>query len=252
MSFGLAHSKSDLLTTLSLKPNHLVGIHAHFPAHHRPRLCWAVIERWRRKVAVHVEPERQRRPQAGLGALGRPLQCKTIYDGNREPCRGSFMPRIPRHEIMIHAVRPSPKYQTRGNRIRRVSQAVSHQVPSVFKSPHHKPSLPTLVPTPQTDVLSMNGDGRPSPPVVISRPEYINLVARYYVETTRQVTRIKNDALAAAEMAGFCELGTQGERKLGDAHRVCIYSRGHVRLYPVIRRTASQCPNGDGSILESA
>ncbi|GHJ84791.1 hypothetical protein NliqN6_1193 [Naganishia liquefaciens] len=49
----------------------------------------------------------------------------------------------------------------------------------------------------------MNGDGRPSPPLVISRPEYINLVARYYVETTRQVTRIKNDALAAAEMAGF-------------------------------------------------
>lgn len=47
----------------------------------------------------------------------------------------------------------------------------------------------------------MNDNGRLSPPSVISRPEYLNLVARFYIRTIRQVERVRNEAQAAAEIA---------------------------------------------------
>lgn len=93
---------------------------------------------------------------------------------------------------------------------------VSHEVDRLlaFKPlPHFDHHTPRILPLAiQFDrcTFSMHGNGRPSPPAVISRPEYFNLVARYYVETIRQVTRIKNDALAAAEMAGFGEFLLNG------------------------------------------
>ena len=54
---------------ISGKPNYSLGLHTHLPAHHRSRLGRTPVERWRRKVAVDVELERQRRSQAGLGGL---------------------------------------------------------------------------------------------------------------------------------------------------------------------------------------
>jgi hypothetical protein len=48
----------------------------------------------------------------------------------------------------------------------------------------------------------MNGNGRPSPPSVISRPDYLSLIARYYIRAIRQVTQVKHDAQAAAELTG--------------------------------------------------
>lgn len=56
----------------------------------------------------------------------------------------------------------------------------------------------------------MNGNGRPSPPSVISRPDYLNLIARYYIRAIRQVTQVKHDALAAAELTGHGESRMDG------------------------------------------
>lgn len=104
--------------------------------------------------------------------------------------------------------------------------------------------LPRTLPLPiQSDrcAFSMNGNGRPSPPAVISRPEYLNLVARYYVETIGQVTRIKNDALAAAEVAGFGESLLNGFSRRRLKHNVSP-------LQQALRRIAFRYPSN--SIIE--
>ena len=48
---------------------------------------------------------------------------------------------------------------------------------------------------------SMNGNGHPSPASHISRSDYVNLVARYYIRAITEVTTVKREALAEARAA---------------------------------------------------
>lgn len=47
----------------------------------------------------------------------------------------------------------------------------------------------------------MNGNGHSSPASHISRSDYVNLVARYYIRAITEVTRVKGEALAEARAA---------------------------------------------------
>lgn len=48
----------------------------------------------------------------------------------------------------------------------------------------------------------MNSNGLPSPASHISRSDYVNLVARYYIRAITEVTRVKREAQAEARAAG--------------------------------------------------